>query len=82
MTESIIDAKGRITLSRAVREAISVQPGDGVRYLVHQDGQILMMAMGSTERLFGTLKYHGPTVTLEEMDRAIAEGAALYSSIP
>ena len=40
MIESIIDAKGQTTLPKAVREALSVQPGDRVRYFIHQDGGV------------------------------------------
>ena len=75
MIESIIDAKGQTTLPKAVREALSVQPGDRVRYFIHQDGGVKMMAVRPISRLFGTLRHDGPAVTLQEMDRATAEGA-------
>ncbi len=75
MIESIIDAKGQTPLPKAVREALSVQPGDRVQYFIHQDGGVKIMAVRPIERLFGILSHDGPAVTLEEMDRAIAEGA-------
>ena len=40
MIESSIDTKGRTTLPKAVREALPVQPGNRVRYFIHQDGQV------------------------------------------
>ena len=33
------------------------------------------MPVRPTSRLFGSLKYDGPAVSLEDFDRAIAEGA-------
>ena len=33
------------------------------------------MPVRPTSRLFGSLKYDGPAVSLEDMERAIAEGA-------
>lgn len=75
MIESGITAKGQTTLPKAVREALSVKAGDRVRYVI-QDGQVRILKAGPVDRLFGMLKYDGPPVTLEEMDRAIAEGAS------
>lgn len=74
MNESVITSKGRTTLPKAIREALSVQAGDRVRYVIF-DGRVMIMPVRPTSRLFRSLKYDGPAVTLEEMDRAIAEGA-------
>ena len=74
MNESTITSRGRTTLPKAVREALSVQPGGRVRYVI-QDDQVMIMPVRPISRLFRSLKYDGPTVTLEDMDRAIAEGA-------
>ncbi len=75
MLESGITAKGQTTLPKAVREALSVRAGDRVRYVI-QDGDVRILKVGPVGRLFGMLKYDGPPVTLEEMDRAIEEGAS------
>lgn len=74
MVESGITAKGQTTLPKAVREALHVQPGDRVRYIIRGD-EVRIVAVRPINRLFGALKYDGPTVTLEDMDRAIADGA-------
>lgn len=73
--ESEVTDTGRTTLPRAVLEALSLEDGGRVRYLV-TDGTVRMLASGSAERLAGALQYDGPPITVEEMDRAIAEGAA------
>ena len=46
-----------------------------MRYVI-QDGEVRILKVGPVDRLFGMLQYDGPPVTLEEMDRAIAEGAS------
>ena len=75
MIESGVTAKGQTTLPKAVREALSVKAGDRVRYVI-EGGQVRILKAGPVDRLFGMLQYDGPPVTLEEMDRAIAEGAS------
>ena len=74
MIESTITTKGRTTLPKPIREALSVQAGDRVRYVI-LDGRAMIMPVRPIGRLFRSLKYDGPPVTLEEMDRAIAERA-------
>ena len=74
MYESSITVKGQTTLPKAVRDSLDVKPGDKVRYVFLDEG-VLIMPVRPVSSLFGSLKYDGPTVTLEEMDRAIAEGA-------
>ena len=75
MVESKITAKGQTTLPKAVREALSVQPGDRVRYVI-REGEVLILLVRPIRRLFGILRRDGPAVSLEQMDHAIAEGAA------
>lgn len=74
MIESTITARGQTTLPKAVREALSVQPGDRVRYVI-QDDQVRVMGVRSINRLFGVLAHHGPPATLDDMEDAIVDGA-------
>ena len=74
MIESGITSKGQTTLPKAVREALSVQAGDRLRYII-QYGEVRIMPVRPIGRLFGMLKHDGPAVTLEEMERAISDGA-------
>ena len=73
MIESGITSKGQTTLPKAVREALSVRAGDRVRYII-QDGEVRILPVRPVSRLFGILRHDGPAATLEDMDRAIAEG--------
>ncbi len=75
MEESKITAKGQTTLPKAVRDALSVGPGDRVRYFI-QDGEVWIRPVRPLSQMYGILKYDGPPVALADMDRAIAEGAA------
>ena len=73
MFESRITSKGRTTLPKPVREALGVRPGDRVRYLILGD-EVRIIPVRPLARLFGALKYDGPPVTLEEMERAVTDG--------
>ena len=74
MIESKITAKGQTTLPKSVREALSAQAGDRVRYVI-QDGEVRIIPVRSIDRLFGVLRHDGPAVTLEDMEHAIVDGA-------
>lgn len=74
MYESSITVKGQTTLPKAVRDSLAVKAGDKVRYVFLDEG-VLIMPVRSTSSLFGSLKYDGPAVTLEDMEDGIAKGA-------
>ncbi|MDE2695643.1 MAG: AbrB/MazE/SpoVT family DNA-binding domain-containing protein [Chloroflexota bacterium] len=74
MLESAVGANGRITLPKAVRTSLGVQPGDRVRYIVEGDA-VRIVPVRPIHRLFGALRHDGPPVSLEDMDAAIADGA-------
>ena len=74
MLESSVNYRGQTTLPDVVRDVLGLQAGDKVRYVVTDEG-VLMMPVRPTSRLFGSLKYDGPPVGLEDMERGIAQGA-------
>lgn len=76
MIESAITSKGQTTLPKAVRKALGVSSGDRVRYVIMDNGDVRLLPVRPLSALFGMLAYDGPPVTLEDMDRAIAEGAS------
>ena len=75
MLDSAITSKGQTTLPKRVREALGVVPGDRVRYII-LDHEVRLVPVRPLSDLFGTLRHEGPPVTLQDMDRAVAEGAA------
>ena len=74
MFESSITIKGQTTLPKAVRDSLAVRAGDKVRYVIVDEG-VLIIPVRPTSQLFRSLKYDGPPVSLEDMERAIVEGA-------
>ena len=76
MIVSTVTSKGQTTLPKSIREALGVVPGDRVRYVILDNNEVRMMPLRQLSRLFGAFKHEGPPVTLEEMERAIAEGAS------
>lgn len=68
MIESAITSRGRTTLPKAVREALSLQSGDRVRYMIYR-GEVRILPVRPIARLFGILHYDGPALTLEDMER-------------
>lgn len=74
MFESTITSRGQTTVPKAVREALELKAGDRVRYTI-EGSAVRIRPLRPISRLRGTVQYEGPTLSLEDMDRAIAEGA-------
>ena len=76
MQESTITVKGQTTLPKDVRQALALQPGDKVRYLILDGGEVRIVRARPITSLVGALKHlvQRP-VSLEEMEEAIAAGA-------
>ena len=74
MIESSITSKGQTTVPKMVREALGLESGDKVRYVI-DDQEVRMLPVRPIGRLFGVLRHCGPAVTIDEMEKAIAHGA-------
>ena len=70
-TESTIASNGRTALPKSVREALDIGPGDRLRNIILDNNEVRLLS-----RLFGVLKQDGPPPTIEDMERAAADGAA------
>lgn len=76
MQESTVTIKGQTTLPREVREALGLKPGDRIRYLVLDNGQVRILKPRSVMSLAGMLQREGQApVSLDDMEAAIARGA-------
>jgi AbrB family looped-hinge helix DNA binding protein len=77
MYESKVTSKGQITIPKAVREALAVYAGDRVRFVIHDDATVTVEAETvDLTSLRGVVKRAGRRVSLEDMQDAIARGAA------
>jgi antitoxin PrlF len=72
--EATLSSKGQATIPKAVRDRLQIKPGDRFKFFFHPDGVILLPRI-STARLKGMIPKPAKPVSLEEMDRAIQEGA-------
>ena len=76
MHESTLTIKGQTTLPKDIREGLNLSPGDRIRYVMLDDGQVRLLKVGSVQRLAGILfDPDGEVVSLADMDAAIVEGA-------
>ena len=75
-----VTSKGQATIPKNVRKALGIVPGSRIDFVV-EDGsaRIVPVRNGKPSKVEDgpqILGYKGKTVTLEEMDEAIAAGAA------
>lgn len=76
MSQSTMTIKGQTTLPKAVRQALSLSPGDQLRYVILDDGQVRLLRTKPVTDLAGMLRRDGQKpVSLEEMETAISAGA-------
>jgi AbrB family looped-hinge helix DNA binding protein len=76
MSEATISSKGQITIPAVVRDALKLKAGTRIRFLEEEDGRFSFVPVtGSIRAMKGIVPKLDRTVSLEEMDQAIAEGA-------
>ena len=78
MASATVTSKGQITIPVKVRNSLGLNPGDRVQFVEVDKGKFVMTAVNrSIRELEGILWRKGrKPVTIEEMDEAIARGAA------
>ncbi|MGB3556888.1 MAG: type II toxin-antitoxin system PrlF family antitoxin [Jannaschia sp.] len=77
MRESTVTQRGQTTLPAQVRAALGLKPGDRLRYLVLDDGEVRLLRTRPVSDLQGVLKRpNQASVTEAEMQRAIGQGAS------
>lgn len=77
MPSSTITRKGQITLPKAIRAALRVQPGDRVAFHVREDGTVVVQAetvelSALRGMLRDAVRPRGRRLTVAEMDDAVA----------
>ena len=75
--ESSITSKGQISIPKMAREHLKVRPGDRVRIFLHPNGTVVLLPKLPASAIKGIFAGRAKKpVTVEEMDEAIAQGAA------
>jgi antitoxin PrlF len=77
MATATLTSKGQTTIPKAVRQHLGLKPGDRMRFLIGDDGRVVVIAAKKRVReLRGSLPAPQRPVPLEEMEEAIGERAA------
>lgn len=72
MSTATVTSKGQITIPKPVRDALRLQTGDRVSFVVRADGVVeVRPATVDLKSLEGLLRRRGRAVSVEAMDEAI-----------
>jgi antitoxin PrlF len=74
-----LTSKGQITLPKLIREQLRLHAGDKLDFFLREDGHVEMVPVKSSMReLKAMIRPPVGKVSLEDMNRAVAEGAGDY----
>ncbi len=79
MGVTVMSTKGQVVVPKAVRDALNLKPGARLVVETRNGGVFLREEQAkpfppkTLEEVFGSVKYDGPPLTLEDMDRAIQQ---------
>jgi antitoxin PrlF len=74
--DATLTSKGQITIPKAIREHLKVKAGDRVKMFVQPDGHVVLLPVIPVTALKGIVKSRRRRpVTIEEMDKAVRDGA-------
>lgn len=77
MTIATMTSKGQITIPAATRSKLRLAPGSKIDFVENEAGEIVLRPLaGDVRRLRGIVKYDGPPVSVEEINKAIGDAAA------
>ncbi|HWZ26486.1 MAG TPA: AbrB/MazE/SpoVT family DNA-binding domain-containing protein, partial [Verrucomicrobiae bacterium] len=65
------------TIPKAIRKHLRLKPGDRVKFFLHPDGTVVLLPKLPASALRGIIKSRrGRPVTIADMNKAVAKGAA------
>ncbi len=77
MTTATMTSKGQITIPAELRTKFRLTAGTRVDFVENSAGELVLRPKkGDIRELRGIIKYDGPPVSIEDMDRGIAEAVA------
>lgn len=73
-----VTTKGQLTVPKAVRDRLQIEPGDRLDVVALDDESFMFRKRkrSTLEDLADIVKYDGPPVSLEDMDKAIGDAIA------
>ena len=77
--ESVITTKGRVTIPKAIREHLGLKPGDQIKFFLHPNGGVVLLPKLPGTVLRGIVRSRQQPVMIEEMEEAVAAGAAGFA---
>ena len=79
MPTATVTSKGQVTIPAETRKRLRLVPGSKIDFVQNAAGETVVRAKtGDIRALRGILKYDGPPVSIEEMNKAI--GRAVVES--
>ena len=77
MVQARLTAKGQITIPKKIRDYLHLQTGSKVDFVIDENGDVKVIPLNVAAEISGILHRKGmKTVSLEEMEQSIAEGAS------
>jgi antitoxin PrlF len=76
MSQATVTSKGQITIPKDVRDELGIETGTKVVFIRTKDGFVLRAKNLKLMDLRGTLKYDGPPLSDEEIDRRVGQALA------
>ena len=64
--DSLLGAKGRLTIPKAVRDRLHLKPGDRVKFFFHPDGGVVILPKTKTSALKGLVSLRGSRLSARE----------------
>lgn len=76
MTTATLTSKGQTTIPKDIRDRLRLKAGDRLDFVLQPDGRVLMVpATIHARELKGMLPRPKKTVSLEQMEKSIRDGA-------
>jgi antitoxin PrlF len=73
--KSSINAKGQVTIPKAIRARLGLKARDRVKFFVRPNGGVVLLPMLPMSALRGIIAPRESPATIEEMTEAVAAGA-------